>query len=72
KFSPDEKHLDLMIDTGKEDEQMKSVHDEITSGRQDDKKSDEMEKEIEKKTRTELQLSFLITQIMHYLAILKK
>ncbi|MBP1669543.1 MAG: hypothetical protein H6Q21_1909 [Bacteroidetes bacterium] len=72
KFSPDEKYLDLMIDTEKEDEQMKKVHDEITSERKDDKKSDEMEKEIEKKTRTELQLSFLITQIMHYLAILKK
>jgi len=72
KFSPDEKYLDLMIDTEKEDEQMKRVHEEITSGRKDDKKSDEMEKDIEKKTRTELQLSFLINQIMHYLAILKK
>lgn len=72
KFSPDEKYLDLMIDTEKEDEQMKRIHEEITSGRKDDKKSDEMEKDIEKKTRTELQLSFLINQIMHYLAILKK
>jgi hypothetical protein len=72
KFSPDEKYLDLMIDTEKEDEQMKKVHDEITSGRKDDKKSDEMERDIEQKTRTELQLSFLINQIMHYLAILKK
>jgi hypothetical protein len=72
KFSPGEKYLDLMIDTEKEDEQMIRVHEEITSGRKEDKKSDEMEKDIEKKTRTELQLSFLINQIMHYLAILKK
>jgi hypothetical protein len=72
KFSPEEKYLDLMIDTGKENEQMKKVHEEIVSGREDDIKSDEMEKDIEKKTRTELQLSFLINQIMHYLAILKK
>lgn len=72
KFSPGEKYLDLMIDTEKEDEQMKKVHDEIASGRKDNKKPDEMEKDIEQKTRTELQLSFLINQIMHYLAILKK
>jgi hypothetical protein len=72
KFSPEEKYLDLMIDTGKENEQMKKVHEEIVTGRKDDKKPDEMEKEIEKKTRTEFQMSFLINQIMHYLAILKK
>ncbi|OFY59673.1 MAG: hypothetical protein A2Y87_02150, partial [Bacteroidetes bacterium RBG_13_46_8] len=72
KFSPDEKHLDLMIDIEKEKEQMERVREEIAPHRKDDKKSEEMEKEIEKKTRMELQLSFLITQIMHYLAILKK
>jgi Family of unknown function (DUF6913) len=72
RFSPEEKYLDLMIDTGKENEQMKKVHDEIVTGMKDVKKPDEMEKEVENKTRTELQLSFLINQIMHYLAILKK
>jgi hypothetical protein len=72
KFSPDEKYLDLMIDIEKENEQMKKVHEEIVSGKKDEDSSDEMEKEIERKTRTELQLSFLINQIMHYLAILKK
>lgn len=72
KFSPEEKYLDLMIDIEKENEQMKKVHEEIVSGKKDEDSSDEMEKEIEKKTRTELQLSFLINQIMHYLAILKK
>jgi hypothetical protein len=72
KFSPEEKYLDLMIDTDKENEQMKKVYEEVVTGRKDDQKLDEMEKEIEKKTRTELQLSFLINQIMHYLAILKK
>ena len=34
--------------------------------------SNEIERDIEKKTQTELQLSFLINQIMHYLSILKK
>lgn len=72
KFSPDEKYLDLMIDTEKENEQMEKVHEEIVTGRKEGHAPDDMEKEIEKKTRTELQLSFLINQIMHYLAILKK
>jgi hypothetical protein len=72
KFSPEEKYLDMMIDMEKENEQMKKLHDEIASGLKDKSRSEDMEKEIEKKTRTELQLSFLINQIMHYLAILKK
>ena len=72
KFSQGDKHLDLMIDMEKENEQMKRVHDEIVKDKQGDSTSSEIEQEIEKKTQTELQLSFLINQIMHYLAILKK
>jgi len=72
KFSPDEKHLDLMIDIEKENEQMKKVHEEISTGKKGNASSVEMEQEIEKKTQEELQLSFLINQILHYLAILKK
>jgi hypothetical protein len=74
RYSPGDNYLDMMIDTDKENEQMKMLHEEIITQKKDDKdrRKDEMEKEIEKKTRTELQLSFLINQIMHYLAILKK
>ncbi len=72
KFSSDDKWLDLMIDMEKENEQMKKLHEEISVGKKNGKASSEIEKDIEKKTQTELQLSFLINQIMHYLSILKK
>ncbi|MBN1413727.1 MAG: hypothetical protein JW973_01400 [Bacteroidales bacterium] len=72
KYSPGEKYLDLMIDMDKENEQMKKLHEEIIKDHKDQSTPDEIEKEIEKKTQTELQLSFLINQIVHYLSILKK
>jgi len=72
RFSPGEKYLDLMIDMEKENEQMKRLHDEIAMDKKDQSAPDEIEKEIEKKTQTELQLSFLINQIVYYLSILKK
>jgi len=72
KFATDEKYLDLMIDTEKETEQMKRLHEEILKDQKDDSVTNDIEREIEKKTHTELQLSFLINQIMHYLSILKK
>jgi hypothetical protein len=72
KFTSDEKYLDVMIDIEKEKDQMNKLHEEIVSGRKDESRFEDMEKEIEKKTRTELQLGFLINQIIHYLAILKK
>ncbi|MBN2274433.1 MAG: hypothetical protein JXR41_02900 [Bacteroidales bacterium] len=71
-FSQNEKHLDLMIDIEKENEQMKKVHEEILKDRKKKISSNEIEQAVEKKTQTELQLSFLINQIMHYLTILKK
>jgi hypothetical protein len=33
---------------------------------------DEVEADVDKKTETEIQLNFLITQIMHYISLLKK
>jgi len=72
KFSDDDKYLDLMIDMEKENEQMKKLHEEIVKDKKVESASNEIERDIEKKTQTELQLSFLINQIMHYLSILKK
>jgi hypothetical protein len=72
KYSGDEKYLDMMIDMEKENEQMKKLHDEVSMDRKTDTVADEIEIEVERKTQTELQLSFLINQIMHYLSILKK
>lgn len=72
KFSENEKYLDLMIDMEKENEQMKKLHEEIARDKKDVGASNEIERDMERKTQTELQLSFLINQIMHYLSILKK
>ena len=72
KYTADEKYLDLMIDTEKETEQMKKLHEEILKDKKDESVTNDIERDIEKKTQTELQLSFLINQIMHYLSILKK
>ncbi len=72
RFSPDDTHLDFMIDIEKEKQTMKNLKKEIM--KEADQKHDitEIEADVEKKTETELQLSFLIDQLMHYLSILKK
>jgi hypothetical protein len=72
KFTAGEKHLDLMIDMDKEKEQMKQLQEEIAPDHKAKAGSSDIEKDIEKKTQTELQLSFLINQLMHYLAIINK
>jgi hypothetical protein len=71
RYSHDESFLDLMIDIEKEKQQMKQLHDEIEKDRKNKSKPAEIEQDIEKKTQTELQLSFLINQLMHYLTIIK-
>jgi hypothetical protein len=72
RFSPDDTILDFMIDIEKEKQSMRNLHKEI-SGVKDHKKDNiELEADIERKTETELQLSFLINQLLHYLSILKK
>jgi hypothetical protein len=60
-----------MIDIEKEKKAMKDVKDEIALDKKIDEKKKEIEKEIEEKVDIELQLSFLINQIMHYLTIIK-
>ncbi len=71
RYSADESFIDMMIDIEKEKQQMKQLHDEIEKDKKNKTMPAEIEQDIEKKTQTELQLSFLINQIMHYLTILK-
>ncbi len=71
RYSPDESYLDMMIDIEKEKQQMKQLHDEIEKDKKSKAKPADIEQDIEKKTQTELQLSFLINQLMHYLTIIK-
>lgn len=71
RYSSEDSFLDMMIDIEKEKQQMKQLHDEIEKDNKNKAKPAEIEQDIEKKTQTELQLSFLINQLMHYLTILK-
>jgi hypothetical protein len=72
RYHPDEKHLDFMIDIEKEKQTMKSLRQEIMKDGDHRHEKEEIEADLENKTETELQLSFLINQLLHYLSILKK
>ncbi len=72
KYTPDELYLDFMIDIEKEKQTMKNLHKEIMKETDNKQEKDDLEADVDKKTETELQLSFLINQLLHYLAILKK
>ncbi len=72
KYFEEPNYMDLMIDIEKEKKAMRDVKEEISRDKNEvDEKKKEIEKEIEEKVDIELQLSFLINQIMHYLAIIK-
>jgi hypothetical protein len=72
KYSPEDNILDFMIDIEKEKQTMISLQKEIMNESDHKKEKTELEADMEKKTETELQLSFLINQLLHYLSILKK
>jgi hypothetical protein len=72
KFDANDNYLDFMIDIEKEKQTMKSVHYEIMKDTHQQNENNDIEADLEKKTETELQLSFLINQLLHYLSILKK
>jgi len=72
KYAPDDDYLDFMIDIEKEKQTMRNLQIEILKESDHKQENNEIEADLEKKTETELQLSFLITQLMHYLSILKK
>jgi hypothetical protein len=72
KYSAKDIDLDLMIDIEKEKENIRSLHKEIVKESSHKNQDDQIEEEIERRTETELQLDFLINQLLHYLSILKK
>lgn len=72
KFDANDIYLDFMIDIEKEKQTMKSLHVEIMKDADQKYENTEIETDLEKRTETELQLSFLINQLLHYLSILKK
>jgi hypothetical protein len=71
RYSADEVYLDFMIDIEKEKQTMRNLQKEIRVDTDQKSEPDEIEADLEKKTETELQLSFLINQLLHYLSILK-
>ncbi len=71
KFSPDDIYLDLMIDIEKEKQAMQALQQEIGKESNRKRSKDEIEADIQRKTETEIQLNFLIRQLMHYLSVLK-
>jgi len=70
-YTPHETALDLMIDIEKEKQTMRSLKREIVYVNGQNKDS-EIEADVDKKTEIEIQLNFLINQLLHYLSILKK
>ncbi len=72
KYSEEPNYMDFMIDIEKEKKTMQDLKDEIGKGKEVNGRKQEIEDEIDKKVDIELQLNFLINQIMHYLSIIKK
>lgn len=65
-------YLDLMIDIAKEKEEMSALRTEVEKNlHQREPKNEEVEEIIDIKVDTEIQLNFLINQLIHYLSILR-
>lgn len=71
KYFSEPNYLDLMIDIEKEKKIMRDIKIEVKDDQKQDKKDREIEKSIEEKVDIEFQLDFLISQLMHYLSIIK-
>ena len=68
-----QEYLDLMIDIEKEKQNMSMLQHELDVDRKNNhSKNKEVEKIIDKKVQTEIQLNFLINQLVHYLSLIKK
>ena len=71
-YTPNQQHLDLMIDLEKEKQEMLKIHEEVTRKKEKIKEDEaEIEEEIEQKVEIEIQLNFLINQLTHYLSLIK-
>jgi hypothetical protein len=64
--------LDFMIDIEKENLAMRKLHKDIMGEAETVVENREIEADVDKKTETELQLKFLINQLLHYLSLLNK
>jgi hypothetical protein len=72
KYTENAEYLDFMIDITKENETMRALQDELRKDiHSEEAKNEDIEKIIDKKAQTEIQLNFLINQLIHYLSILK-
>ena len=74
RFSNGQEFLDLMIDIEKEKAAMKDLQVELARDKvqkKNGRKSD-VEEIVDLKAQTEIQLNFLINQLLHYLSLLKK
>jgi len=72
RYSENCKYLDLMIDISKENEAMMALKEEVNKDIQPKgSKNKEVEQIIDEKIQTEVQLNFLINQLIHYLSLLK-
>ncbi len=63
--------MDMMIDTSKEIENIKTLNKEIREERSENGKIHDENEELKEKTNYEIQLNFLIHQILHYLQMIK-
>jgi len=71
KYSQGNEYLDFMIDIEKEKEAMKNLRKEIAEDKKEIRyRNKEVERIVNLKAQTEIQLNFLIAQILHYLALI--
>jgi hypothetical protein len=72
KYTEGTEYLDFMIDISKENETMNDLKNELEKDiHNNETKNDDIEMIIDKQAQTEIQLNFLINQLIHYLSILK-
>ncbi|MGD2033497.1 MAG: hypothetical protein PVF73_00465 [Bacteroidales bacterium] len=72
KYSKENEYLDFMIDIKKEKEALKSLNQEIHKEKKEAKhRNKEVEKLVDVRAQTEIELNFLITHLLHYLSLIK-
>jgi hypothetical protein len=72
KYTEGAEYLDFMIDISKENETMNALKKELENDSiKHVSKNEDIEIMIDKRAQTEIQLNFLINQLLHYLSLLK-
>ncbi|MBN1952713.1 MAG: hypothetical protein JW801_16040 [Bacteroidales bacterium] len=72
RYQPEQEYLDFMIDMEKENAAMTDIHKELAKDQLGARgKNKELEKIVNKKIQTEIQMNFLIRQLVHYLSKIK-